>query len=140
MPRAPTAEPPSTVNGHCRVRYARGNRPPSAALRLAQVLLCQSGCCGHAAKGTAPVPVDWLRARWKALSIGTRVSLAITGCLGPCDVANVACIVHAQGSWWLGRLTADDYALLVAWADACREQLAELPAPLAARRFARWND
>ncbi len=109
-------------------------------LRHVQLLLCDGGCCGRPEnKGTVPVPLARLRARWKERRLTPQVSLAVTSCLGPCDVANVACVLHAGGTWWLGRLEDADYERLAEWAERCVDGLVELPAALAAKRFTRWR-
>jgi (2Fe-2S) ferredoxin len=45
-----------------------------------------------------------------------RVQLTISGCLGPCDVPNVALIVVGQETFWLGNLKGSDYQELIDWA------------------------
>ncbi len=107
--------------------------------RRAQILLCQGGACGNASRGQVPVPIDRLRAFWKAHQITPQVSLAVTSCLGPCAVANIAVILHPGGSIWLGNLTDADYDLLADWARSCRDEWPELPVPLTAKRFERWQ-
>lgn len=80
-----------------------------------------------------------MRACWKERKLTPQVSLAVTTCLGPCDVANVACIVSSKGSAWLGRLGDDDYDRLAEWAGLCRDGLVDLPEHLAAKVFIRWR-
>jgi len=108
-------------------------------LRHAQLLLCDGGCCGNPTRGHCPIPLADLRARWKARGLTPAVSLAVTTCLGPCDVSNVACILHAQGTWWLGNLERHDYDLLAEWAEQCRDGLAPLPSALVSKTFKRWR-
>ena len=110
-------------------------------LRHAQVLLCDGGCCGRVEprRGTAVVPLAHLRARWKAEQLTPAVSLAVTSCLGPCDVANVCCIITAAGTQWLGRLDESDYDRIADWAGASRAGVVPLPAALLKKRFQRWQ-
>jgi hypothetical protein len=118
------------------------NPPPATnptRLRHAQILVCDGGCCGRPNRGFCPVPLARLRARWKERGITPAVSLATTSCLGPCDVANVACIIHAGGTWWLGGLGHADYELLAIWAENCADGLVPLPPALAAKLFQRWQ-
>jgi hypothetical protein len=37
------------------------------------------------------------------------MQLTISGCLGPCDLANVVCLVTPQGLIWLGGLTTQTH-------------------------------
>lgn len=109
-------------------------------LRHAQIICCDGGCCGRPDRaGTAVVPLQRLRAAWKARDIRPGISLAVSSCLGPCDVANVVCIVHDRGSFWLGRLADADYDVLADWAASCRDGLRRLPSRLESLRFVRWR-
>ena len=85
------------------------------------------------------MPLARLRARWKERGLTPAVSLATSSCLGPCDVANVACIIRADGTWWLGGLGHADYELLAIWAESCAHGLVPLPAELAVKQFQRWQ-
>jgi len=70
--------------------------------------------------------------------------LTISGCLGPCDLANVACILKADGTAiWLGGLLEESvYDQLIDWAEQCRaaNRLLPMPAPLETHRFSRFED
>jgi len=61
-----------------------------------------------------------------------RVQLTISGCLGPCDVPNVALIVVGQETFWLGNLKGSDYQALIDWAVLCKQlsRVADLPESL----------
>jgi cobaltochelatase CobN len=86
---------------------------------IAQVVVCQGCCCGKTDKGKPPVPVTELKHRWKAARLLPKVQLTISGCLGPCDVANVVCVLTSDSVTWIGGLTrAEDYEALFDWA-AC---------------------
>jgi (2Fe-2S) ferredoxin len=50
-----------------------------------------------------------------------RVQLTISGCLGPCDVPNVALIVVGRETHWLGNLEGSDYQELIDWAVRCKQ-------------------
>jgi cobaltochelatase CobN len=117
-------------------RHLRTRRKP-----LAQIVLCQGCCCGQTERGLPAVPLDWLKPLWKKEKLNRAVQLTVSGCLGPCDLPNVCCIVTPQEQTWYGRLTTqEDYAVLVAWARRCREQgqLQPLPTELEHLRFERW--
>jgi cobaltochelatase CobN len=108
---------------------------------LAQVVLCQGCCCGQTGRGLPPVPLDWLKPIWKAEKLNKTIQLSVSGCLGPCDLPNVACIITPREQTWYGRLTTqEDYAVFLAWARRCRErnELLPLPTELDHLRFERW--
>jgi cobaltochelatase CobN len=108
---------------------------------LAQIVLCQGCCCGQTGRGLPEVPLDWLKPLWKTEKLNKVVQLTVSGCLGPCDLPNVCCVQTPEGQAWYGRLTTrEDYAVLVRWAQRCREQgeLQPLPAELEHLRFKRW--
>ncbi len=66
-----------------------------------------------------------------------KVQLSISGCLGPCDVANVVMITSSQGTQWLGGLNSQrHYDLLVDWAEQSKNADRLLPLPQELRRFA----
>jgi cobaltochelatase CobN len=97
---------------------------------LGQVLICLGCCCGRTDRGHPPVPVDWLKAQWKLHKLHKSVQLTISGCLGPCDVANVVCIITPRSTIWLGGLTTEqEYEALLGWASRSTEAGALLPLP-----------
>lgn len=109
---------------------------------LAQILICDGCCCGRVERGYPAVPRDWLKAQWKARKLNRHVQLTMSGCLGPCDVANVVAILSRDGCTWLGELTREDqYEALLAWAVAAAESgvLPPLPVDLARHRFSRFD-
>jgi len=118
-----------------------GQRLHTRRQALAQIVLCQGCCCGQTVRGLPGVPLDWLKPLWKSEKLNKSVQLTVSGCLGPCDLPNVCCIVTPDSQTWYGRLTTrEDYAVLVQWARACRERGAVQPLPeaLAHLRFERW--
>jgi hypothetical protein len=109
---------------------------------LGQVLICLGCCCGRVDRGHPPVPVDWLKAQWKLHKLHKSVQLTINGCLGPCDVANVVCVVTPHSTIWLGGLaTGQQYEALLAWALRSTEagELLPLPAQFDAHIFDRFQ-
>lgn len=108
---------------------------------LGQVLVCLGCCCGRTDKGKPAVPTDWLKSEWKRRGLLKHVHLSISGCLGPCEIANVVAIVTPDDTHWYGGLDGDHYyAALLAWAEvsAARGSLAPLPAVLEPFRFSRF--
>src|SRR5215475_1212909 len=71
-------------------------------LQDGHVYLCATGCCcGHTEKGLPAVPLNAFRKQWKARGIRRRFELTVSGCLGPCEMANVALVRFAGESVWL---------------------------------------
>jgi len=98
---------------------------------FAQIFVCNGCCCGRVDKGHPAVPLDWLKAEFKARKLIRNVQITITGCLGPCDVPNVVGILLAGESiHWFGELTEFwQYESLVEWATAVKQEQAPLPLP-----------
>ena len=109
---------------------------------LGQLIFCEGCCCGRTDRGFPAWPKDLVKARWKELKLNNTIQLTISGCLGPCDVANVVCLMPALGdSIWLGGLSqASQYELLIAWAESCQiqQRLLNFPAAFDPYRFARF--
>ena len=106
-------------------------------------MLCKGCCCGQTDRGLPEVPVERIKAVWKAEKLNRGVQLTISGCLGPCDLPNVAVIVTSAGTQWYGLLDGDGhYDALIAWArtSTVHGALAPLPAGLEAHRFERFAD
>lgn len=117
--------------------------PPVTTRRpLAQLVFCQGCCCGRTDRGRPEVPVGRLKSVWKAEKLNRSVQLTISGCLGPCDLANVALVITPDGNQWFGGLAGDAvYEALIAWAQECHREgrVVPLPAEFDARRFERFG-
>jgi hypothetical protein len=106
-------------------------------LVLAQINVCNGCCCGKVEKKRPEVPLDWLKSEWKSRGLLKRVQLSISGCLGPCDVANVVMITSSQGTQWLGGLNCQrHYDLLIDWAERSKNEDRLQPLPLELQRHA----
>ena len=114
---------------------------------LAQILFCEGCCCGRTDRGLPAFPKDWIKSIWKECKLNRHIQLTISGCLGPCDIPNVACIIGRDGQMtWLGHLTAlSEYQTIVDWASDCQAAQRLLPLPgrlrisLTALQVARHN-
>jgi len=112
-------------------------------LILAQVNVCNGCCCGQTQKGRPEVPLQWLKSEWKGRGLLKRVQLSISGCLGPCDVANVVMITSSEGTQWLGRLDGQrHYDLLADWAERSKnaDKLQPLPEELRSKSFSPYRE
>ena len=83
----------ATPAGQVEVEGARRTKRKS----LMQVLVCVGCCCGRVDRGKPEVPVDWLKADWKAARLNPYIQLTISGCLGPCDLPNVVAVLTETG-------------------------------------------
>lgn len=98
---------------------------------FAQIFVCNGCCCGRTEKGHPPVPVDYLKAEFKARRLIRNVQVTISGCLGPCDVPNVVGILtYVEGMRWYGNLSEQwHFESLIEWATEVKEAQAALPLP-----------
>lgn len=129
--------PPRTLPAH-------PEEPPLKTKReiLAHVTVCLGCCCGRTDKDKPDVPSDWLKTEWKNRKLLKHVQLTISGCLGPCDLANVVCIGTPEGYVWLGNVRERaQYADLLNWAEHTAQAGVALPLPewCAAHRFERFQ-
>jgi hypothetical protein len=110
---------------------------------LGQLLFCEGCCCGRVDRGFPPLPKERLKTLWKERGLNKTIQLTISGCLGPCDLANVACILKADGTAiWLGGLLEESvYDQLIDWAEQCRaaNSLLPLAQSLEIHRFSRFE-
>lgn len=94
--------------------------PRTKRKSLMQVLVCIGCCCGRPDRGKPEVPVDWLKAEWKAARLNPYIQLTISGCLGPCDLPNVVAVLTANGQQWMGQLNQrEHFEALLEWGRAC---------------------
>jgi hypothetical protein len=107
---------------------------------LGQIAFCLGCCCGRVDRGFPAVPVEQLKAAWKAEKLNAAVQLTISGCLGPCDLPNVALVLTPTGTQWLGRLADSDFDEVLSWVRTCKAagELQPLPPALAAKSFERF--
>jgi cobaltochelatase CobN len=103
---------------------------------LAQVVFCVGCCCGRTDRGRPEVPNERLKAVWRAEKLNSTVQLTISGCLGPCDLANVALVMGPEGNVWLGGMAGEEvYESLIDWARRCHAARAIVPLPEALGPF-----
>ena len=105
---------------------------------LAQLSVCLGCCCGNVNRGKPEVPLDWLKQEWRQRGLAKHVQLTISGCLGPCDLRNVASLSSSAGSVWLGNIQhRHQYRALVQWASQIKDsgRLQPIPDDLASLRF-----
>ena len=82
------------------------------------------------------MPEARIKSAWKAEKLNKTIQLTISGCLGPCDVANVVQIVRLKGQTGLdGSATTRITTPLVEWARACHASKTLVPIPGLSARF-----
>jgi cobaltochelatase CobN len=105
------------------------------------LFVCQGCCCGQVEKGFPPLPLEEFKRQWKERGIRRRFHLTISGCLGPCPLANVILIQFLGQTVWLHSINnAQDVDLVYTYVE---EMLAhgcylDPPAALAERHFQRY--
>jgi cobaltochelatase CobN len=105
------------------------------------LFVCQGCCCGRTDKGFPALPLDEFKEQWKARGIRRRFHLTVSGCLGPCPLANVVLILFRGRSLWLHSInSAEDVRSIYAYVeDMLRaEEYLDPPPELMSRSFERY--
>jgi cobaltochelatase CobN len=105
------------------------------------LFVCQGCCCGRTEKGFPALPLDEFKTQWKARGIRRRFHLTISGCLGPCPLANVVLILFRGRSLWLHSINSpDDVNSIYDWVECMLRAGSYLdpPAGLSERHFERY--
>lgn len=105
------------------------------------LFVCQGCCCGRTDKGFPPLPLEEFKRQWKDRGIRRRFHLTISGCLGPCPLANVVLIQFRGRSVWLHSINhAEDVDLIYSYIERMltSELYLDPPAALSSRHFQRY--
>ena len=105
------------------------------------LFVCHGCCCGRTEKGFPPLPLDEFKRQWKERGIRRRFHLTISGCLGPCPLANVILIVFRGRTLWLHSINSpDDVGLIYGYVERMLrvESYLDPPPGLAERQFDRY--
>jgi len=105
------------------------------------LFVCYGCCCGRTDKGFQPLPLDEFKRQWKERGIRRRFHLTISGCLGPCPLANVVLIIFRGRSVWLHSINSPgDVDLIYGWVECMllAESYLDPPAGLIERHFERY--
>jgi cobaltochelatase CobN len=105
------------------------------------LFVCQGCCCGQTDKGFPALPLDEFKRQWKERGIRRRFHLTISGCLGPCPLANVVMIQFRGRTVWLHSINSPaDVTLIYSYVERMLlgERYLDPPAELAERHFQRY--
>jgi nitrile hydratase accessory protein len=105
------------------------------------LFVCNGCCCGRTEKGFPALPLDEFKRQWKKRGFRRRFHLTISGCLGPCPLANVVLLQFRGRSMWFHSINdARDVDLIYNYVERMLqgEPGVEVPAELAGRRFPRY--
>lgn len=105
------------------------------------LFVCNGCCCGRTDKGFPALPLDEFKQQWKKRGIRRRIHLTISGCLGPCPLANVVLLqFHGKCMWFHSINNPEDVDLIYNYVEAMllAETVLDPPYSLAARLFDRY--
>ena len=87
------------------------------------LFVCNGCCCGRTEKGFPALPLEEFKQQWKKRGFRRRFHLTISGCLGPCPLANVVLLQFRGRSMWfhsINHATGCGLDLQLRGADAAR--------------------
>lgn len=105
------------------------------------LFVCQGCCCGRTDKGFPALPLDEFKRQWKQRGLRRRFHLTISGCLGPCPLANVVLILFRGRTVWFHSInSSEDVSSLYGYVEQMllAECYLDPPVELAARHFQRY--
>jgi cobaltochelatase CobN len=105
------------------------------------LFVCNGCCCGRTDKGFPALPLEDFKRQWKQRGIRRRFHLTVSGCLGPCPLANVVLLQFRGKSRWFHSIgNPEDVDLIYDYVEQMLEAKADLDPPesLAAREFERY--
>jgi len=105
------------------------------------LFVCNGCCCGRTDKGFPPLPLDEFKRQWKKRGVRRRLHLTVSGCLGPCPLANVVLLQFRGKSMWFHSINhPKDVDLIYGYVESMlrAESVLDLPDGLAARLFERY--
>jgi nitrile hydratase accessory protein len=90
------------------------------------LFVCNGCCCGRTEKGFPALPLDEFKRQWKQRGIRRRLHLTISGCLGPCPLANVVLLqFHGRSLWFHSVNKLEDVDLIYDYVE--QMLLADMP-------------
>lgn len=105
------------------------------------LFICNGCCCGRTDKGFPALALDEFKRQWKQRGLRRRFHLTVSGCLGPCPLANVVLLQFMGRSLWFHSINNDgDVNLIYNYVEEMLQSGGYLDPPesLAARQFQRY--
>src|SRR6478609_10832805 len=105
------------------------------------LFVCQGCCCGRTDKGFPPLPLDEFKRQWKQRGIRRRFHLTISGCLGPCPLANVVLLeFHGRSLWFHSINQPEDVNVIYDYVERMlvAGMIMDVPEVLKSRLFVRY--
>jgi nitrile hydratase accessory protein len=105
------------------------------------LFVCNGCCCGRTEKGFPALPLEDFKQQWKSRGLRRRFHLTISGCLGPCPLANVVLLQFRGRSMWFHSINhAKDVDVIYNFVERMLQGEVDLdvPAELTGRQFHRY--
>jgi cobaltochelatase CobN len=105
------------------------------------LFVCNGCCCGRTDKGFPELSLEEFKRQWKKRGIRRRLHLTISGCLGPCPLANVVLLQFRGHSMWFHSINhPGDVNLIYEYVERMllAESILDPPEGLVSRRFERY--
>ena len=105
------------------------------------LLICNGCCCGRTDKGFPALPLEEFKTQWKKRGIRRRFHLTVSGCLGPCPLANVILLqFHGESMWFHSINHPCDVDLVYDYVERMllAESVLDPPDGLLSRKFERY--
>lgn len=115
--------------------------PQQIRVQDGHLFVCNGCCCGRTEKGFPPLALEEFKRQWKKRGIRRRLHLTISGCLGPCPLANVVLLQFRGRSMWFHSINhTQDVNLIYDYVERMlvAEGALEIPEALKARLFERY--
>jgi len=107
------------------------------------LFVCNGCCCGRTEKGFPALPLEEFKRQWKERGIRRRFHLTISGCLGPCPLANVVLVLfRGRAAWFHSINSPADVGFLYDYVEQMllAERYLDPPPELLGRLFERYID
>jgi cobaltochelatase CobN len=105
------------------------------------LFICNGCCCGRTEKGFPALPLDEFKQQWKRRGFRRRFHLTISGCLGPCPLANVVLLQLGGRAMWFHSINyVQDVDAIYNYVERVLqgENDLDVPIELASRQFQRY--
>lgn len=112
-PKAPEKPLPEGIPNRFVFVKRADNEVKKTRVLEGQLLVCQGCCCGKTERGMPALPLDDFKQQWKERGVKLRVHLTVTGCLGPCPLANVVLILFGGQSIWLHSINTPEHVTAI---------------------------